>query len=428
MTEACKKSCCSTGTTANTNKFMALAVIFGICSGLVQYAPLLAVASFVSELFINMLKLVSLPIIFLSLVATASGMQSMEEMRRLGSRVLKYTLLTTTLAAVLALVIFLVIDPVSAYSHFGGTAPTAVSDGPSYLSYIIQMVPANIVEPFLKNNVVGVLFIAIALSFAILTLPTERRTVLHDFFAALYAAIMKITTAVIQLMPIAIWAFITLFFRDVQSGLEFASLGYYLACVLLANLIQALIILPLLLKSKGISPFQAMRAVFPALSVAFFAKSSAGALPMAIRCVNERAGVSARVANFSMPLCTTINMNGCAAFILITVLFVSMINGVHYTLPQMCVWVLIATVAALGNAGVPMGCYFVSTAFLVAMDIPLNILGIILPFYSFIDMLESAINVWSDCCVTLVVNKEVGDELPLDLGKPVLEPVRETTT
>ena len=131
---------------------------------------------------------------------------------------------------------------------------------------------------------------------------------------------------------------------------------------------------------------------------------------MAIKCTQERAGVKDRVANFSLPLCTTINMNGCAAFILITVLFVSMINGVSYTLAEMVVWVFIATVAALGNAGVPMGCYFVSTAFLVAMDIPLNILGVILPFYTLVDMLESAINVWSDCCVTVAVNDDLYGE------------------
>ncbi|MDP1836337.1 MAG: dicarboxylate/amino acid:cation symporter [Chlamydiales bacterium] len=412
MTSNTKTTCCSTGTHSNTNKFMALAVVLGICTGLCSYSPLLSFASLVSELFINLLKLVSLPIIFLSIVATASGMKSLDEIKIMGTKVLKYTLLTTVIAASLALVIFLVIDPVSAYTHTTGIVVEAATDQASYGSYLIQMIPSNIVQPFLNNNVVGVLFIAMALSLAILTLPTENRATLHGFFAALYAAIMKITTFVVSLMPVAIWAFITLFFRDLRDGMEFKSLAFYLLCVVLANVIQALVVLPILLRSKGISPVKTFKAVFPALSVAFFAKSSAGALPMAIKCVQERGGVKPKVANFSLPLCTTINMNGCAAFILTTVLFVSMINGVQYTMAEMCVWVLIATVAALGNAGIPMGCYFVSTAFLVAMDVPLNILGVILPFYSFIDMLESAINVWSDCCVTTMVNSEVSETVP----------------
>jgi Na+/H+-dicarboxylate symporter len=78
-----------------------------------------------------------------------------------------------------------------------------------------------------------------------------------------------------------------------------------------------------------------------------------------------------------------------------------------YSLPEMFIWTIVATIAAVGNAGVPMGCFFLSSAFLAAMNVPLNILGVILPFYAMIDMLETAINVWSDSCVVAVVEKEV---------------------
>jgi Na+/H+-dicarboxylate symporter len=211
-------------------------------------------------------------------------------------------------------------------------------------------------------------------------------------------------------MPIAIWAFITLLVRDLGKGLEVKSLALYLICVVAANLIQAFLILPGILKWKGISPWKLAKAMYPALSTAFFTKSSAAALPMAIRCAEENGKISRKVASFSLPLCTTINMNACAAFILITVLFVSMSQGVTYTYPEMALWIILSTIAAIGNAGVPMGCYFLASAFLATMNIPLHILGIILPFYSMIDMLESAINVWSDSCVTAMVQKEISNE------------------
>ncbi len=131
---------------------------------------------------------------------------------------------------------------------------------------------------------------------------------------------------------------------------------------------------------------------------------------MAMRCAEENVKLSKKVASFTLPLCTTINMNACAGFILTTVLFVSMSNGVVYSPVEMVIWIAIATIAAVGNAGVPMGCYFLSSAFLAAMNVPLNILGMILPFYTLIDMLESSINVWSDSCVAAVVNKEVEQE------------------
>ena len=117
-----------------------------------------------------------------------------------------------------------------------------------------------------------------------------------------------------MIMPVAIWAFITLFMRDLNEGLDISSLALYLTCVLTANLIQAFIVLPGLLKLKKISPWRMAKGMYPALSVAFFTKSSAAALPMAIRCAEENLGISKRVANFTLPLCTTINMNACAFY------------------------------------------------------------------------------------------------------------------
>lgn len=394
----------------NPNLFFAGAILLGILTGYVQNDFFFRLAETVSQLFINLLKLVSLPIIFLSIVSTAAGMENMEQMKHLGQKVIKYTLLTTLIAASIALALFIGINPVRTVDTLTETAATEGPSQPSYLSFFIQIVPSNIVQPFNENNVIGVLFLAMLLSFAILTLPSQHRTVLHSFFSGIYAAIIAITKWIVAVMPLAIWAFITLFMRDLKQGLDIKSLALYLTCVLAANVIQAFVVLPSLLKIKGISPWQMAKGMFPALSVAFFTKSSAAALPMAMRCAEENVGISRRVASFSLPLCTTINMNACAAFILITVLFVSMSQGMTYTYPEMGLWIILATIAAIGNAGVPMGCYFLASAFLAAMNVPLHLLGVILPFYSMIDMLESAINVWSDSCVTAIVQKEITQE------------------
>ena len=394
----------------NPNLFFAIAILLGVLTGYMQNALIFRLAETVSQLFINLLKLVSLPIIFLSIVSTAAGMENMEQIRRLGQKVIKYTLLTTLIAASVALALFIGIHPVKESALLATPASAEGAVQPSYLSFFIQIVPSNIVQPFNENNVIGVLFLAMLLSFAIISLPTQHRSVLHSFFSSIYAAIIAITRWVVAVMPIAIWAFITLFMRDLSQGLNVKSLALYLTCVIAANLIQALIVLPTLLKIKKVSPWRMAKGMFPALSLAFFTKSSAAALPMAMRCAEENVGISRRVASFTLPLCTTINMNACAAFILITVLFVSMSQGVSYTYPEMGLWIILSTIAAIGNAGVPMGCYFLASAFLAAMNVPLHILGIILPFYTLIDMLESAINVWSDSCVAAVVQQEISQE------------------
>lgn len=393
----------------NSNVVMALAIGLACVAGYLHIPLVYTVASSISDVFINLLKLVSVPIIFLSIVSTVSGMDSVEEFKKLGKKVVKYTLFTTYIAAIVALIVFLVIDPVRTSLHVQEIKPF-VEDQTSYFTYLLHVIPSNFVQPFSESNVISVLFLAILLSLATLALPEKNRTVLHGLFSSLYAAVMKITMWVVYLIPLAIWSFITLFIKDMREGIEITNLALYLCCVIAANLIQGFIVLPLFVKSRGISPVKLAKGMFPALSLAFFTKSSAATLPTAVQCAEERLGISKKMASFTLPLCTTINMNGCAAFIFTTVLFVSMSNGITFSLPEMMLWTVVATVAAVGNAGVPMGCYFLSSAFLAAMNVPLHILGVILPFYALIDMLETSINVWSDSCVLAVVDKEVKTE------------------
>ena len=390
----------------NRSLWLTIAICLGVLAGLWGEPMVVSAASFISELFIRFLKLLSLPIIFLSIVSTASGMESFEEAKHIGARVLRYTVLTTVLAALVAMGLYLVIEPASTPL----SAENVYMDTPSglhYSDYLLKMVPSNMVEPFLENQVIGVLILAVLLSIALLSIPSDNRRQLHGVFHSLFASVMHLCTALIRWIPVAIFGFITLFVVDLKKGMEIERLALYLLCVVLANLIQAFIVLPLFLKWRGVSPIKLFKAMSPALTMAFFTKSSSAALPVALRCAEGEANMDSKVANFSFPLCTTINMNGCAAFIFTTVLFVAMSQGIPFSLGEMFIWVALATIAAIGNAGVPMGCFFLTSALLAAMNVPLTLMGVILPFYSLIDMLESAINVWSDASVTAAVDKDL---------------------
>ncbi len=397
----------------NSTMILLIAGLLGVLTGWLDLNELNQASQVVSELFIRMLKLISLPIIFFALVSTLSGMGEASDVKRLGGQVLKYTVITTLLAATVALALYLLIAPAGSVNTL--TAPPELSEtSASYWSYLVGVIPSSFVEPFYTHNVMGVLFLALLLSAAIITLENKHKSVLHSFFDSMFAAIMKMTGLILKLMPLAVWAFVNLFIHDLQNQKILQDLALYLLCVLLANIIQAGLILPMFLKFKGLSPWQTMKAMWPALTVAFFAKSSAAALPYAVESAEKTLGVQSKVARFSLPLCITVNMNACAAFILITVLFVSQSNGVTFSPLELFSWILIASIAAIGNAGVPMGCYMLSSAFLAAMGIPLQLLVIILPFYALIDMLESAINVWSDSCVTAMVNADLLPDMILD--------------
>lgn len=385
------------------------AVFFSILFAIVAYylnnEVIFEVARLLSDIFISLLKLISLPLVFLSIVSTISGLKDSIEIKVLLKKTLFYTLLTTIIAAFVALSFYLFIDPVR--KNFISNTIESVSDSNhNYFSYLKSLIPSNFVQVFLENNVIGSILIAFLMGGAIISLSKEKQDILHQIFSALFDTLLRIAQGLLKFIPLAVWSFITCFLYELKGGSEFHSLFWYFACIMSANFVQAFVILPLLMWHKGISPVQTMKGVMPALTLAFFSKSSSATLPTTIECVQNQLKVPKKLSSFILPICTTVNMNACAAFILITVMFVAEMNGHTFSLSEMFIWIFLATGAAIGNAGVPMGCYFMATSYLVSMNVPLYIMGLILPIYTIIDMFETAINVWSDICITQIINKE----------------------
>lgn len=170
------------------------------------------------------------------------------------------------------------------------------------------------------------------------------------------------------------------------------------------------------------NPLYVFRKMAPAVAVALFTKSSAGTLPVTLASAERNLKVHTQVSRFVLPICTTINMNGCAAFILVTSLFLMQNGGMELTLGEMIAWLFVAVLAAVGNAGVPMGCYFLTLSLMSSVGAPIGIMGIILPIYTIIDMIETAENVWSDSAVCAMTDHDLADELDKeDHAKAALE-------
>ncbi|MGL9718284.1 MAG: dicarboxylate/amino acid:cation symporter [Wolbachia sp.] len=389
------------------------AILFSILFAIVAYylnnEVVFEIAKLFSDIFISLLKLISLPLVFFSIVSTLSGLKDSIEIKILVKKTLFYTLLTTIIAAFVALSFYLLIDPVR--KNFISNTIESVSDSNhNYFSYLKSLIPSNFVQVFLENNIIGIVLIAFLMGGAIISLPREKQDILHQIFSALFDTLLKIAQGLLKFIPLAVWSFITCFLHELKGGSEFYSLFWYFACIMSANFVQAFLVLPLLMWYKGISPIQTFKGVIPALTLAFFSKSSGATLPTTMDCVQNKLKVPKKLSSFTLPICTTINMNACAAFILITVMFVAEMNGYTFSLSEMFIWIFLATGGAIGNAAVPMGCYFVATSYLVSMNVPLHIMGLILPVYTIIDMCETAINVWSDVCVTQIINKECKGE------------------
>ncbi|HAT8178700.1 TPA: cation:dicarboxylase symporter family transporter [Legionella pneumophila] len=388
----------------STPLIYALMIGLGIISGLSDLPFLKEIGLLISDLFIKLFKCISLPIISLSIIVTLANYQTDSLMKSVWQRTIKYTFATTLVAALISCLLYILIHPSTVQVNLDAANPKSASSL-GYLGYLSNMIPTNLLSPFLEQQVMGVLLLSIVIGFAVRQIPeTEPREAIIRFFRGAHGMFLVMTRWIIKLIPLGLFGFITSTVIQLRSGMDIKGIGQYLMIIVLANLIQGLVILPLWLKSNGIKPFSSMRAMLPALSVAFFSKSSVGTLPVTMNTVETNLKVNPQVSRFVLPLCTSINMNGCAAFIFATVIYLMQSHGIQVSYATMGIWVLVSTIAAIGNAGVPMGCFFLSVSLLSSMNVPITLMGVILPFYGLIDMLETALNVWSDACVTKVVN------------------------
>lgn len=259
---------------------------------------------------------------------------------------------------------------------------------------------------FAQHNVVAIVLFALLLGLVVTQLPETERDFLAQALSSIYVLFLKMAQLIILLLPLVVWSFVIGLLQQESAYGTMSSLAGYLACVFGANLIQGLLILPILLWYFRINIWSLFSAVSPALLMAALTKSSTASLPLTLSCIEERTDVSKEKADVILPLCATVNMNGCAAFIYVTVLFVAQVNGIDFSLGEKWLWVALSVLAAFGNAGVPMGCFFMASAYLVSMNISTDMMGVILPFYTLIDMMETPINIWSDVCVLSIIDRQ----------------------
>lgn len=385
-----------------------IAILLGITNGLADIVLLQKLGQIIANIFTNVFKSLSIPIISLSIIVTLSKFCANNKDRKIWQRTVLYTLSTTIISASISAILYLLINPVNITNVDDTGNLVGQGQDVTYVSYLLKSIPSNLISPFLEQNILGILLISIAIGIAISQISDkEIKRSSAQIFYGLHKVFSIITSWVITILPIGLFGFVSVATNEMNHSDELFSILEYLMVIVLANLVQGIIILPALLIFRSINPFDTMKKMMPALAAAFFTKSSAAVLPITLKRAEEKLKIDSKVSRFVLPLCTSINMNGCAAFIFTTVIYVMQNEGITITLGTMAVWIIIATIAAIGNAGIPMGCFFLSLSLLSSMNVSVILLGIILPFYSIIDMIETALNVWSDSCVAIMVNEDV---------------------
>ena len=382
------------------------ALVVGAVLGVLGLGWLNATADFIAAIYTRLFQLLAVPTIVLAVITTFATFGSKGSGRIFG-HTLVYTLLTTFAAAAVGAILYVVVAPGNLpIETIHETEESAVANSTlntlhassSYYDHILSVIPNNIIKPFLEGNVLSLLLLAFAIGIGLSKLPeSENKSVV----------VKGLLGGLIWTLPLGIVAFSAQLSAQVSAGVVADSIGKYVLVVLGGNVIQFFVILPLFLLARGLNPLHVLGRMMPAVLMALFTKSSAATLPVTMQSAEERLGVRKDIARFVLPICTTINMNGCAAFILGTSLFVIQNGGEVLDLTTILLWILVSVISAVGNAGVPMGCFFLTLSLMSGIGAPVAILGIILPIYTIIDMVETAENVWSDSCVCAMTNRDL---------------------
>lgn len=384
------------------------ALVVGAVLGILGLDRLNEVMNFVATVYTRLFQLLAVPTIVLAVITTFATFGSKGSGRIFG-RTVTYTLLTTFAAAFVGALLYLFIAPgnlpVEAITQ--GEPAVDASEPLSYTDHIISIIPNNIVRPFLEGNVLSLLLLAFAVGIGLSKLPeSENKAVLVKGILGLQELLFLMIRGLIWTLPLGIVAFSAQLSSQLSAGIVADSIGKYVLVVLGGNVVQFFVVLPLFLLARGLNPVHVLSRMMPAVLMALFTKSSAATLPVTMDTAERRLGISRQVARFVLPICTTVNMNGCAAFILVTSLFVMQNGGMPLSTVTILLWILVSVISAVGNAGVPMGCYFLTFSLMSGIGAPVAVLGIILPIYTVIDMIETAENVWSDSCIAAMVNKD----------------------
>lgn len=393
-----------------------LALVVGAALGWLGIKPLNELFTFIATVFTRLFQFIAVPTIALAVITTLAQLGGKKETGRIFAHAVTYTLLTTICAAGIGLMMYLWIAPGNLPADIIGAGTANVPQKLGHLTYydhILSVIPNNLLQPFLSGNVLAVMMIAAAFGLGLAFMPkTENRDILMKGIMGFQELLFTLIRALLFILPVGILAFAAQLSAQIEAGVIVGALGKYTAVIIGSNVIQFFIVIPVFLLARGLNPLQVFKKMSPAIAVALFTKSSAGTLPVTLASAEHNMKANPAVSRFVLPICTTINMNGCAAFILVTSLFVMQNAGYEMSMPTMITWLFVAVLAAIGNAGVPMGCYFLTLSLMSGIGAPIGIMGVILPIYTIIDMIETAENVWSDSAVCAMTDHDLKGKIP----------------
>ena len=404
---------------------MALGVLFGLILSFVDNGD-----RFISDyikpfgtIFINLLKLIAVPLILASLIKGVSDLKDISKLSKMGGRTILTYLITTLTAVTIGLILVNIIKPgesisvdtrnelIEAYSTDTKAKQEAAAkqreSGP--LKALVDMVPSNIFLAASNNrNMLQVIFFALFFGIGMILLPGKEVKAVKEFFDSFNVIILKLIDLIMLSAPYGVFALLAALVVEAPSIELFKALALYAITLLLGLSIMIFIytIVVQLFTKKKISFF--MKGMAPAQLLAFSTSSSAATLPVTMECVKDKLGVDKEVASFVLPIGATINMDGTSVYQGVAAVFIAQAFGLDLSLTAQLGIVFTATLASIGTAAVPSAGIVMLVIVLAQAGIPEAGLALIFAIDRPLDMCRTIVNVTGDAAVSMIVGKSIG--------------------
>ncbi len=357
-------------------------------------------------LFLNMIKLLIVPLVFSSLMVGVANMEDVTKLGRIGGKTFVYYFLTTAIAIVIGLVLGNLLNVGGGFVLPAGEIVYEAKEAPPFITTLINLIPSNPLKSIVEGEMLQIIVFALVLGGGVLMIG-EKGKIVFEFFDSIAEAMFVITSWVMKFAPIGVFGLLTPVIA--QNGPEvLMPLLRLIVVVYLACIIHIGVIYTLSVKFLGkMSPAKFYKGAFPAWAMAFTTSSSSGTLPLTMKCAEENLGVSKPVASFVLPLGATINMDGTAIYQGVCALFIAQVYGLNLDLGQQMTIVLTATLASVGTAGVPGSGMIMLAMVLQGVGLPVEGIALVAGIDRILDMIRTSLNVLGDLtCAVFIENTE----------------------
>lgn len=382
-----------------------IGLILGVFLGMaIQFMQLNALLTYIIQptgtIFLNLMKMVIVPLILCTLVSSMTHVGDMNRIGVIGKKTLLYYMGTTLMAAFIGMSLALFIKPGMGITLEIGQAN--IPEATPLLQMLVDIVPTNPFKALVEGNTLQVIIFGAFTGIAINSLGNKvqyAKVVFNDFADVMY----KIVEMIMKVTPIAVCALIADVVATNGWGI-LISLIKLIVVILVASLIQCLVVYVGSAKIfAGMNPMQFIKSVLPAQMISFSTASSAAALPVSLKCAKENLGIKQEIAQFVLNIGSTINMDGGAIYQSACAVFIAQLYGIELSFTQLIILLITASLASVGAAAIPGTVIVMMTMVLTSIGLPLEAIALIAGVDRILDMITTSVNVTGDLSACVFV-------------------------